>query len=184
MTVNAADVDVSTQEVLVRTHDTYTAAPGSKPLRDISTICTDLQAHEVKKAQRRIMQMRTAREKLKAKSDAEGPKRKLDTPEAEPSKRARLSTAEQDSPNEWTAPVTPESTMHSQILLRIHPEMRGHTSYLTFATLAPKHIRDFLAGRTQDATPDDKTETEFADPDLDNKLGTMTEEEMMAAMMA
>lgn len=90
--------------------------------------------------------------------------------------------------------------------------MRGHTSYLTFATLPPLHIRDFLAGKTDSSRPvptpapkSDKgkgkgkekevvdeedsrtvtataTETEFADPDLDDKLGTLTEEEMIAML--
>lgn len=48
-------------------------------------------------------------------------------------------------------------TLSSQLLLRTAPEMRGHTSYLTFATFYPSNIRESIAvqgGRsTKASTP-------------------------------
>jgi tRNA (adenine57-N1/adenine58-N1)-methyltransferase len=326
--------EVSTQEVLIRTHDIPNERnSGQKPLRDIESIVGTLQSHEVKKAERRVTQMRNAREKLARVRQAEAEaaaaagnaaggeaagaisdaqqddaaggraegvgKRKLEEQGQEQeeegegeghAKRARIAVGlegvngesgsasasasvdgseadlfaddEQQDGNDamrsndeaqgedargaddiaqehagaengstdapahtdsgdaepeteakaepWVAPPTPASTLHSQIILRLQPEMRGHTSYLTFATLPPLHIRDFLAGKTDSSRPvptpapkSDKgkgkgkekevvdeedsrtataTETEFADPDLDDKLGTLTEEEMIAML--
>lgn len=197
-------IDVSTQEVLIRTHDIPIERPnGSKPLRDISSIVKSLKTHEVKKAERRVTQMRNAREKLlRAKAGdvqeaeglegAEGVKRRAEEDPEHQAKRPRTDDySAQDAG--WTAPETPESTIHSQILLRIQPEMRGHTSYLTFATLPPLHIRNVLSDKADDIVraeksdketdvSDDKTVTEYADADLDDKLGTLTEEEMLAML--
>jgi tRNA (adenine57-N1/adenine58-N1)-methyltransferase len=195
--------DISTQEVLVRVHElppppkaNANTSGGNQPFRDVTSIVAGLKAHEERKAERRIVQMRNAREKAaRAKAAAEaaelgeggdgeetrgseaprtGEKRKADEAvEAEAYADADAdgqdaddvdadmgidSTSSDSSPSKpsgsgsgsgsgWTAPPEPTSTLASQIMLRTQPEMRGHTSYLTFATLAPKSIRDALAAR-------------------------------------
>lgn len=143
----------------------------------------------------------------------------------------------------------PENTLSSQVLLRVSPEMRGHTSYLTFATFYPAAVREAMANQggssTKPASPaatvekepkapkkpkepkepkenaaagpskkkkstvapppqagagaletpateeaavaatqTTETETEYGDPTLDNIVGTLTEEELIAFMGA
>lgn len=110
----------------------------------------------------------------------------------------------------------PPSTISSQLLLRLQPEMRGHTSYLTFATYHPSHIHRQLAEQgaksgfqttPRTGTPEvsgaaadvpavpavvaeqtpsvvvtERTETEYGDQAMEEVMGTLTEEEMIAMM--
>ncbi|RXK35687.1 hypothetical protein M231_07060 [Tremella mesenterica] len=89
---------------------------------------------------------------------------------------------------------------YSQILTKPAHEMRGHTSYLTFASFYPLSIRQAM--RSQEPTTQSRAtggmnrvaqlakdesrgrgesqETEYGSEGLDEVLGTMTEEEMKA----
>jgi tRNA (adenine57-N1/adenine58-N1)-methyltransferase len=180
---------------LVRIHELPgTSRSAVQPLRDVTSIVQGLKDHDQRKAERRVVQMRNAREKaarLKAQADklAEesgkgveagtgtgtdepkiGTKRKAqdddvsenadadadvdqDQDEVEAEATAALddeidmTTPTRTNPITWTPPVEPSSTLFSQILLRTQPDMRGHTSYLTFATLPPRSVREALAAQ-------------------------------------
>lgn len=221
-------------------------------MKSITDVVKDLKQHQKRKEDRRIVQMRTAREKsarIKAEQRAaaeaaEGTsettvpavadgaeedgapakKRKLDTEPAYPSAakpkqiRGAVAADAQDAVDEpspedeegdvaaaWDEPV---SHMATTVLTKPAPEMRGHTSYLTFATLYPLRIREQLAeqaeARTGTGTPvptggaarvaqlakeDSQTaintretsvgaETEYGSEGFGEAMGTLTEEEL------
>ena len=106
----------------------------------------------------------------------------------------------------WTEPTT---TLSSQILTKPSPEMRGHTSYLTFASFYPASIRAITSDQTDisvisKSTPSgvgrvaelaaearaqaekaragsEETEvTEYGSDSIDVVMGTLTEEEVIA----
>lgn len=57
------------------------------------------------------------------------------------------------APIKTLSPKQPRiDTLSSQLLLRISPEMRGHTSYLTFATYYPTDIREAITAQSGRAT--------------------------------
>lgn len=221
-------------------------------MKSISDVVKDLKQHQKRKEDRRIVQMRTAREKaarIKAEQRAaaetaenaeeeqvsaapagnedEGApakKRKLDTDTAEATPiKPDLSSdvvagAAQDADEEpvpedeevdasaaWDEPI---SHIATTVLTKPAPEMRGHTSYLTFATLYPLRIREQLAEqagtRTGNTTPVPANgaarvaqlakvesqaatisrevsvgaETEYGSEGLGEAMGTLTEEEL------
>lgn len=187
--------DISTQEVLIRTYDLVPPPPpGSHHLKDVSSITERLRGHEKRKEERRIIQMRNAREKVRAAKEAaaaaevemeaaaqkdepmeedvlnaEGAesseKRKQpdgsEEIETAPAKKARTEgpsdadATEQEVEVEVEAPEEhsegqalpktlynePEVAWSSMVLTKPSPEMRGHTSYLTFATFYPAAVR-------------------------------------------
>lgn len=142
---------------------------------DVTTIAKNLRDHEKRKEERRVTQMRNAREKSRllkeqaaaaeaangsemaeaADGDAEthGEKRKQDDDRADPAKKARIEPPSgfQDDLVESGDTVTkpaqsnrhaePDIAWSSMVLTKPSPEMRGHTSYLTFATFYPASIR-------------------------------------------
>lgn len=193
--------------MLTRTHDIVAPpkenASGPVPLRLVSDITADLRSHEARKQERRAIQMKTAREKAQKKreedaaraakaaveggmgegveSDADR-KRKADDAGDAATKRARID--EVDLPSapreriEWAEPANPFANI---ILSKPAYETRGHTSYLTFAALYPKAIRDQLAeqgvGKRSGGRDD---ETEYGSDGLDEVLGNLTDGEIQA----
>lgn len=244
--------DITTQEVLIRTHEIVAppAPNATPPLRSVSSIVSDLQAREAKKQERRILQMKTAREKSRLKKLAEagaeaasstrtgdedgaaaksgaaeasdsldttethlegsssksdnvfGTKRKSEEVEdvheqADSVAGLEDSTAERSHANPlWTEP---ETNLRNVVLTRPSAEMRGHTSYLTFATFYPETIRQQLAAMvevpTGVSTPVGKRveelvggaredraasqDTDYGSEGIDEVMGTLTEEDMM-----
>ncbi|BEJ11218.1 hypothetical protein CspHIS471_0106400 [Cutaneotrichosporon sp. HIS471] len=186
--------DISTQEVLTRTYDLMMPPPpGSHHLKSVSSITQRLRSHEKRKEERRVIQMRNAREKVRlAKEAAEAEeaaaaseaaagegmmvdgdavetseKRKQpDSEEPEPEAKKSRPECPESAPEE-TAEDDPEAlydepeiAWSSMVLTKPSQEMRGHTSYLTFATLYPASIRtqisaqvDTTALPTRAATP-------------------------------
>jgi len=263
---------VSTQEVLLRTHElVQPPAAGTSHLIDISSIQKRLSDHETRKEERRIVQMRTAREKARRQKEAaaqavglvnrsgdgaveavkrkaeEAAKPKGDELEELAAKRRKLDSHTDEVPEAHTgsrsgsadqggdtrpaltaAPDTdglpvvngqsttngsaasspsaktrnkplwsdPSSSLSSIVLTKPSAEMRGHTSYLTFASFYPASIRQQLAerepvksgvARLADLARDEgdegregTVETEFGSDGMDQVMGTLTEEEMIA----
>lgn len=237
--------DIATQEVLIRTYDLVPPPPqNSHHLEDVSQITQRLRDHEKRKEERRVTQMRNAREKARilkeqqakeeaeARGEAEGEGKEVDMaddssasrdkrkPSAEPSeekessKKARTEgpevtasedpAADAEDPTDST-PTTiydePSVAWNSMVLIKPSPEMRGHTSYLTFATLYPAAIRAQLAaqdeatlrvpasttrvGRVEElaakadvsaAGPEPTEVSEYGEPSLDAALGQLPDE--------
>jgi tRNA (adenine57-N1/adenine58-N1)-methyltransferase len=222
--------DISTQEVLVRTHDL--AQPPGPALSSVTAIVERLQAHEARKEERRVLQMKTARErsaKIKEKeakgleeagvqekcnekssnNTAVGEKRGAEESEPTESKKPRLDQSDKPSPRvreqskiqhlqsllatppptrstpTWTEPEVYPSTA---VLTKPSSEMRGHTSYLTFATLHPLSIRTEVAPLTKsrvdllkEKDAEETTEgSEYGSEGLEEVMRTMTEEEMLS----
>ena len=80
----------------------------------------------------------------------------------------------------------PKLDLSDIVLTKPSSEMRGHTSYLTFASMYPTSIREKLATqsdptggpRMRSRAPSE--DTEYGSEGLGEALGTMTEEEMVA----
>ncbi|KAK8861271.1 hypothetical protein IAR55_002090 [Kwoniella newhampshirensis] len=204
--------DVSTQEVLIRTHELAPPpATSTSHLGSVTAIVDRLKGHEKRKEERRMIQMKTAREKArKVKVTAEeevaldisaeaGSKRKL---EGEVAAVDSSHTAQEESlvSSEQKPSITngsspwwsePPVTFDNVVLTKPSAEMKGHTSYLTFAILYPQSVREGiaaqeshrplrvaqLAGATLRAGSQD---TEYGSDGLDEVMGTLTEEEMVA----
>lgn len=92
----------------------------------------------------------------------------------------------------WTEPDPYPSSL---ILTKPASEMRGHTSYLTFATLHPLAVRnesvpqaksrvDALKGEAVVASPTEGSGSEYGSEGLEEVMRTMTEEEMIALSSA
>ncbi|OCF43427.1 tRNA (adenine-N(1)-)-methyltransferase catalytic subunit TRM61 [Kwoniella heveanensis CBS 569] len=111
-----------------------------------------------------------------------------------------------------TAPrwIEPQTQLNSAVITKPSAEMKGHTSYLTFACYYPESIRASLAAQEEEyaertasesraATPvgsrvaqlaaesreagtrrEGSQETEYGDASLDEVFGTLTEEDMIA----
>lgn len=105
----------------------------------------------------------------------------------------------------WT---DPETNLANLVLSKPSAEMRGHTSYLTFACFYPASIRSQLAAQQDESTTASRAtpqrvaestnaekaasalgkvinreasqETDYGDDGLDEVVGSMTEEELMA----
>ncbi|WOO78856.1 tRNA (adenine(58)-N(1))-methyltransferase catalytic subunit TRM61 [Vanrija pseudolonga] len=240
--------DVATQEVLIRTYDLVPPPPqNSHHLEDVSQITQRLRDHEKRKEERRVTQMRNAREKARilkeqqakeeaeARGETEGESKEVDmaedgtasrdkrkpsdepSDEKESSKKPRTEgpeattsedlVADTEDPTEPT-PTTiydePSVAWNSMVLIKPSPEMRGHTSYLTFATLYPAAIRAQLAaqdeatlrvpasttrvGRVGElaakadvsaADPEPTEVSEYGAPSFDAALGEVPEEELL-----
>lgn len=87
--------------------------------------------------------------------------------------------------------IEPEPYPSSIILTKPAAEMRGHTSYLTFATLHPLAIRtevappaksrvDALRSEAVAPSPTEGSGSEYGSEGLEEMMRTMTEEEMIA----
>ncbi|WRT65378.1 uncharacterized protein IL334_002321 [Kwoniella shivajii] len=212
--------DIYTQEVLLRTHELAPPPPSdSSHLGNVSSIVNRLKAHERRKEERRAVQMRSAREKIRKQKEGEsakaststkestelGSKRKLDD-EGAPNNGPSLASVV-DEGSESTIPVVetdgtstrwsePETQLEDVVLTKPTAEMKGHTSYLTFASYYPESIRAAIAaqetGKSAAAIPRlaelvaegmfraGSEETEYGSEGLDEVIGTLTEEEMIA----
>ena len=92
--------------------------------------------------------------------------------------------------------VEPPNSLSSLVLTKPSAEMRGHTSYLTFACYYPASVRQQLAdqdpqkpgvtrvaklaGEAEGEKREGSMETEFGSEGMDQVMGTLTEEEMIA----
>ncbi|ORY25237.1 tRNA methyltransferase complex GCD14 subunit-domain-containing protein [Naematelia encephala] len=254
-------MDISTEEVLIRKYElVQPLPPSSNAFKTIDEIVKDLQDHEVRKESRRVIQMRTARQKVALAKQTEalsstsaapgdmssvditvptemtetGAKRSAEADDGEgqhESKRPKLDDpltttnesiglspvpppavlettdgAPQQTKRSRREPVDPINTITypkpprheitenlptSTILTRPYPEMRGHTSYLTFASYYPASIRDLIveprpqAQRVGELLEEDKArpreqsqETEYGDVLVEETLGKMSEEDL------
>lgn len=251
--------EISTQEVLVRTHDLAQPSPSSSSrLSSVTEIVSRLKDHEQRKEERRVIQMKTAREKSRKqkeadaaakattapapslKSDAQEEEVALDATAVEDVKSGEKRHADEtkdevvdtkkrrlDGQSEPTFTSSP--TSHRQrdqlrleelqaalvrssstrpslswsepdaypadiVLTKPANEMRGHTSYLTFATLYPLAVRNETApleprtrvdelkqqAETVVGTPTETGGSDYGSEGIDEALRTMTEEEMIA----
>ncbi|WVQ83490.1 hypothetical protein IAT38_005631 [Cryptococcus sp. DSM 104549] len=217
--------DIYTQEVLIRTHELL-PAPTTPYLRTVTSLVDELSAHEKRKEERRLVQMRTARLKAKKAKESEaaaaggeageageanqgaetGSKRKIGEAEGEVDAQAAPTSP---SPPSGATPLwtEPPSTLSSAILTRPTNEMKGHTSYLTFALLYPQSVRDELAAQesasvrtnarveellraegsgTRPGSEGEREKTEdgeLFDARMDAMIESMTEEELRALDM-
>ncbi|WVR04118.1 hypothetical protein IAU60_001117 [Kwoniella sp. DSM 27419] len=208
--------EVYTQEVLIRTHELVPPpASDSSFLGSVSSIVDRLKRHEQRKEERRAAQMRLAREKARklkeseaeagdgdsAHADAEaGSKRKHSTDDTANVGDDAVQIADiegpastEDETPRWNEPST---QLDAAVLTKPTSEMKGHTSYLTFASYYPDSIRASLAAQEAEssraATPRiaqlvaegsfraGSQETEYGSDGLDEVMGTLTEEEMIA----
>ncbi|WVW79848.1 hypothetical protein I302_101818 [Kwoniella bestiolae CBS 10118] len=198
--------DIFTQEVLIRTHELVKETDPDH-LNSVSSIIDRLKAHEKRKVERRAVQMKTAREKIRRQKGGEnataiaettesseaGQKRKLET---DGSKDVDAEEEEKPQAKDYTPWTEPETQLGSAVLTKPTPEMKGHTSYLTFASFYPESVRNAIAAqdsnKTAIATPRlaeivaegriraGSQETEYGSDGLDEVMGTLTEEEMIA----
>ena len=138
-------IDISMFECLIRPHEVSTQ---QKPV-DISRTIVRLQDADLKKEERRQRQIANAivrnAAKRKREEEAESPSQEVgeDGSEAAPTKRQKTegsaeTSTEQQPSGASTQPgsSTWESTQ-MQVVSRVIPEVRGHTSYLTFAIKLP-----------------------------------------------
>jgi hypothetical protein len=177
--------DIEMFEVLVRPHEVTQTAP---TLISIETISSRLKRQEIKREERRQIQIDLARKRnarLKAEQEALEAGMEVDSsgmegkrargeegegeggqPGAKRQKRAEASgsarTAEGDDDAAGTAAenaeVEEETTGESSTwgiqrtdwVTRVVPEVRGHTSYLTFATMYPRSVREAIEKREQE----------------------------------
>ncbi|TYJ56186.1 hypothetical protein B9479_003030 [Cryptococcus floricola] len=146
--------EISTQEVLLRTHELVTFPDNAQYLHSISSVVGNLKEQELRKEERRIVQIKTARENnRKAKVDeagegtlAEGEatsKRKLEAVAEDTSPAIAESLEAPDLSGFWKEPVP----LPSSVITKPSTEMKGHTSYLTFALLYPESIRADIAAQ-------------------------------------
>jgi len=136
--------DISMFECLIRPHDVSTVP---KPT-DISQIVRRLQDADVKKEERRQRQianavLRNNAAKRKREEEAGGAEAGT-TPEDQdvsteaPAKRLKTEqTVESADVDSTLAVPSPAATPATQVVSRVIPEIRGHTSYLTFAIKLP-----------------------------------------------
>ncbi|WVQ77453.1 hypothetical protein IAR50_007139 [Cryptococcus sp. DSM 104548] len=140
--------EISTQEVLLRTHELVTFPDNAQYLHSISSVVGSLKEQELRKEERRIVQIKTARENnrkakgLEAEEDSTadgetGTKRKLEAATEDAAPAVTESLGAPDLSGFWKEPVP----LPSSVITKPSTEMKGHTSYLTFALLYPESIR-------------------------------------------
>lgn len=195
-TVNALSThgfaDIVTYEVLTRTHEIV--PPQYVPLGTVEDAVKRLKNSERHREERRALQMRNAREKAALKKlEEEG---RLDATAADGDKGENRPAKRTKTDNEpfTSATAEPLSSGPSPPLLlsKPTPEMRGHTSYLTFARMYPLSIRKASEPTPVVAVPttlaaavpsrEGTVETQFSSGGLDQAIGTMTDDELRALM--
>ncbi|ORX36456.1 tRNA methyltransferase complex GCD14 subunit-domain-containing protein [Kockovaella imperatae] len=230
--------DIYTQEVLSRHHELPNGHPSSTASSSsVSASIERLRQHEKRKAERRRLQMKNAREKARqqmsaanwsqsssppapheSSAEALGHTNALKRPptgedgeeEHEPeNKRARMEegpTTADDTKGHFHTKTWSEPDFASDALLsKPYHEMRGHTSYLTFASFHPAVIRRAREGVAGDAVgrgddaqetgsgpaaaaaavagagvEDEAEATEYGSDGFDEVMGTMTEDDLQA----
>jgi len=175
--------DIEMFEVLVRPHEVLQPAP---TLISIETISSRLKRQEVKREERRQIQIDLARKRnarLKAEQETREAGMEVDAtamegkrargeeeegeggePGAKRQKRgeasgsARITDVDDDAAGTAAEIAEEETTGQSSTwgiqrtdwVTRIVPEVRGHTSYLTFATMYPRSVREAIEKREQE----------------------------------
>ena len=177
-------VDIEMYEVLVRPHEVLQTPP---TLISIETVSNRLKRQEIKREQRRQVQIDLARKrnaKLKGHQEpaqaqkgmdiesgvvdaGEGKRARSEQPEEgrEPkrrrtddvddatagtdARRARFEDLRQEEEDEDVAAGVTSSwnIERTNWVTRVVPEVRGHTSYLTFATMFPRSVREAIEKR-------------------------------------
>lgn len=191
------NLDISTQEVLIRTHELVAPPPNTAYLSSISSVVSYLREHEQRKEERRLLQIKTAKENNRKVKGIEaddaipvmgetGSKRKLEQPSVSGSDNVAPANSPPKTNLLWTEPP---NTLPSTVLTKPSPEMKGHTSYLTFAVLYPESIRLSIAARETSSRVEAPTnitkapethsqETHYSEGSEIEKIGAMTSEEM------
>jgi tRNA (adenine57-N1/adenine58-N1)-methyltransferase len=199
-------IDILTQEVLMRTHELAPPPlPNSAQLQSVSDIVDKLRAGEQKKEERRVQQMRTAREKAQKQKEAreqaevERVASGVTRDDEEDGAAGRLAKRKFEDVDLDITPLSiirrarPIWSEHKGypeglVLTKPSPEMRGHTSYLTFASYYPQDIRQQLeqtkprmsrlnALREREGSIET---SDYGSEGLDEVMKSMTEEEMLA----
>lgn len=154
--------DIATYESLVRTHDSITNVA---PLEPISTVVERIREHERKREARRLVQIaqsraeRARKEAAQAQAHGEAPapalpaKRKAESAPVESAPEEPAPAPAEPSPEEPAPAEPPAEILYNpgfgqkverrridlaNVYSRPYPQMRGHTSYLTFAVLLPR----------------------------------------------
>ncbi|ADV25205.1 tRNA (adenine(58)-N(1))-methyltransferase catalytic subunit TRM61 [Cryptococcus gattii E566] len=189
--------DISTQEVLIRTHELVAPPPNTAYLSSISSVVSYLREHEQRKEERRLLQIKTAKENNRKVKGIEandalpvegetGTKRKLEQTSVSGPDNAAPADPHPKTNLLWTEPSNPFPTT---VLTKPSPEMKGHTSYLTFAVLYPESVRLSMAAQETSSrveTPTNITkapkthsqETRYSEGSEIEKIGAMTSKEM------
>lgn len=185
--------DISTQEVLIRTHELVAPPPKTAYLSSISSVVSYLREHEQRKEERRLLQIKTAKENNRKVKGIEandalpvegetGTKRKLEQTSVSGPDNAAPADPHPKTNLLWTEPSNPFPTT---VLTKPSPEMKGHTSYLTFAVLYPESVRLSMAAQETSSrveTPTNITkaqethsqETHYSEGSEIEKIGAMT----------
>lgn len=159
---NVADearwTDIETYECLNRTHLSIWCGPGTPNYTpSIDEAVERIREVEVKKGKRRDMQIQRARKERQERMQKEGDENgagKADTTsehnvekfhpvqEITNAEHDEESNDKQDESNSSTPPAKDDgkSLQQANVLSRPFTDMRGHTSYLTFATLLPRIV--------------------------------------------
>ncbi|ESK82971.1 trna methyltransferase complex subunit cpd1 [Moniliophthora roreri MCA 2997] len=142
--------EITTYETLLRP---YEISPSS-PLPTIFDAANKIKESERKREEKRIMQVKGGHRGTSGKQEKEK-KRKLEDGEESDNKRAKTEENEVEGTGESVKQEEPEpepvivsepaQTLETElqgsttptVLARVMPEVRGHTSYLTFAVLLP-----------------------------------------------
>ena len=178
-------IDIEMFEVLVRPHEVLQPAP---TLISIETISNRLKRQEVKREERRQIQIDLARKRnarIKAEQEALEAGMEVDTsgaegkrvrgeeeegeggqPGAKRQKRGEASGSAHaieeehdaadaavenaDVEEETTGASSTWGIQRTDWVTRVVPEVRGHTSYLTFATMYPRSVREAIEKREQE----------------------------------
>lgn len=116
-------------ETLIRPHK-VSHIPHLQPITQVSQL---LKQAEKKREEKRLRQIANNSNNTKRKRDTESIDPSLSSDELPESKRIRL-----DDGADLTIPIPPSPPSSSRLSVsNALPEVRGHTSYLTFAVLVP-----------------------------------------------
>ncbi|PWN37834.1 tRNA methyltransferase complex GCD14 subunit [Meira miltonrushii] len=150
--------DIETYECLNRTHLSIWCGPGAQNYTpSIDEAVERIREVEVKKGKRRDMQIQRARKERQERIQKEGDENdagkaettselKVEKVRPEEENAETEEDAETNGKEGATDPSTPQakedgkSLQRANVLSRPFTDMRGHTSYLTFATLLPRIV--------------------------------------------
>lgn len=152
---NTRTIDITMYETLLRPYDVL-QTPVPVPL---NVIRERLQAAEQAKEDRRLQQIATSRARKEA----------PDHPTARPSKRKRdqIEDKVQESEKKRGPSESPRPTM---IVSQPIKEVRGHTSYLTFACLLPSNVPELNQPQSEQEQPEPEGITAIPEPPQTDEL--------------
>lgn len=149
--------DIEMYEVLTKPHEIVPVQP---TLVSVSTIASKLKEQEVRREQRRQVQIELARKRnARLKAEAEGMVLEpSDTAPADGGKRSRTEASDRNDPAKrrktdetrtGQATTTPRGHALTETgwVTRVISDVRGHTSYLTFATMYPRTVNEAIEKR-------------------------------------